>query len=109
MPADYYNQRLADGKDFHCPAGHNQHFTQKDTLEKKNASLARQVAQERKRTNDALAEAAHFRKSRDGMKGALSKSKKKLERVKEGVCPCCNRSFVNLARHMKGQHPEFKH
>lgn len=29
------------------------------------------------------------------------------ERVKNGVCPCCNRTFENLARHMKTKHPDF--
>ena len=28
-------------------------------------------------------------------------------RVSKGVCPCCNRSFENLHRHMTTQHPEF--
>lgn len=27
--------------------------------------------------------------------------------VGAGVCPCCNRTFKNLARHMAGQHPGF--
>ncbi len=57
-----------------------------------------------KRREEAMAEAEHFRKSRDGMKGALVKTKK---RIAGGVCPCCNRSFVSLARHMKSQHPEY--
>lgn len=29
-------------------------------------------------------------------------------RIAAGVCPCCQRTFVNLARHMKGQHPNYK-
>jgi predicted RNA-binding Zn-ribbon protein involved in translation (DUF1610 family) len=28
-------------------------------------------------------------------------------RVANGVCPCCNRTFVNLQNHMKSQHPAF--
>lgn len=28
-------------------------------------------------------------------------------RVKNGVCPCCNRSFENLRRHIETKHPEF--
>jgi len=28
-------------------------------------------------------------------------------RVGNGVCPCCNRSFQNLHRHMSSQHPDF--
>lgn len=33
-------------------------------------------------------------------------SDRKLKRIHNGVCPCCNRSFVNLQRHMKTKHPE---
>ncbi len=51
----------------------------------------------------ALAEAEHFRRSRDGMKGVVAKIK---NRVGRGVCPCCNRHFTNLERHMKSKHPE---
>jgi hypothetical protein len=29
------------------------------------------------------------------------------QRVANGVCPCCHRSFVNLHRHMAGQHPDY--
>lgn len=47
-------------------------------------------------------EADHFRKSRDAIKGVLTKERK---RVGNGVCPCCNRSFINLKRHMKTKHP----
>ena len=28
-------------------------------------------------------------------------------RVSKGVCPCCNRTFANLTRHMGTQHPDF--
>lgn len=24
-----------------------------------------------------------------------------------GVCPCCNRSFTNVRRHMTSQHPDY--
>jgi hypothetical protein len=29
------------------------------------------------------------------------------KRAKHGVCPCCKRTFQQLARHMKQKHPEF--
>lgn len=29
------------------------------------------------------------------------------QRAKHGVCPCCNRTFKQLAAHMKNRHPEF--
>ena len=28
-------------------------------------------------------------------------------RVSKGVCPCCNRHFENLAKHMASKHPDF--
>lgn len=28
-------------------------------------------------------------------------------RIKNGVCPCCNRTFANLHAHMKKQHPDY--
>ena len=34
------------------------------------------------------------------------KAEKQLKRVHNGVCPCCNRSFQNLQKHMKTKHPE---
>lgn len=37
-------------------------------------------------------------------KGAKTKLKK---RIAKGACPCCNRHFVNLQRHIEGQHPEY--
>lgn len=58
----------------------------------------------RRQRDNALAESDHFRRSRDGMKGALVKVKK---RVGKGVCPCCNRHFSNLQAHMENKHPEY--
>ncbi len=44
------------------------------------------------------------------MKDQLKATERELhrhkKRVANGVCPCCNRSFVQLQRHMKTQHPD---
>src|SRR5690606_15231496 len=34
---------------------------------------------------------------------------KERQRFANGVCPCCNRSFTNVARHMRTQHPDYDH
>lgn len=101
-----HRQRLIDnGKSFYCPSGHEQHYSQstvqklKSQLEQESARLAR----ERERRLGAEKESEYFRKSRDGMKGALVKAKK---RAVAGVCPCCTRTFQNVARHMETKHPE---
>ena len=41
---------------------------------------------------------------RAAAKGQLTKVKK---RVGNGVCPCCTRSFTDLARHMESKHPAY--
>ena len=38
-------------------------------------------------------------------KGQLTRARK---RAANGVCPCCHRSFENVARHVAKQHPDFK-
>jgi DNA repair exonuclease SbcCD ATPase subunit len=37
-------------------------------------------------------------------RGQVTKIK---NRIGHGVCPCCNRTFENLHRHMASQHPTF--
>ena len=92
---------------FWCPyCGTTQGWGGKSQSEKLKEEVERwKAANDRlaKDKADALAEADHFRRSRDGMKGVVAKIKK---RVGRGVCPCCNRHFANLERHMVSQHPE---
>lgn len=48
-------------------------------------------------------EAEAVKRSAAAYKGAATRLK---NRAKAGVCPCCNRTFQNLARHMASQHPD---
>jgi hypothetical protein len=38
---------------------------------------------------------------------AERKVKKLTKRTAAGTCPCCQRTFSNMAEHMKHQHPQF--
>jgi hypothetical protein len=49
-------------------------------------------------------EAAAARRREIAAKGQLTKHRK---RSAAGTCPCCNRTFANMGRHMKTKHPEF--
>ena len=46
-----------------------------------------------------------------GTKANAARTRKELHSVKarvaHGVCPCCNRTFKQLARHMKTKHPDY--
>jgi len=78
--------------------------TEADRLKKQIADLERSKASLENQRRDAQREADHFRKSRDGIRGALVKERK---RIGHGVCPCCHSSFENLRRHMSTKHPNF--
>lgn len=62
-----------------------------------NEQLRRMLEDEKKRRNAALARENEER-------AAKEKLERKLKRVNRGVCPECNRSFANLARHMACKH-----
>jgi hypothetical protein len=88
------------GKSFYCPNGHGQHYAGKSEAEslRERLEVQTQVARDRQAALD------RERKRSAALKGENTKIKK---RIKGGVCPCCNRSFVSLANHMKTQHPDF--
>lgn len=96
------------GREFHCPWGHTQHFPLgKSEAQKLQAALdeerrRRQIAEQR--TARYADEAAAERRRANAFKGVATKVRK---RAKAGTCPCCNRTFAELSRHMASQHPDF--
>ena len=93
---DYFKkERLKDHRLFYCPNGHNQHYTAESEAEK-NARLLREEQVRHQRT---IARENEERAARE-------KAERKLKRVGRGVCPDCNRTFQNLARHMACKHKE---
>ena len=109
--ADFERRRRDDHGTFYCPNGHGNHFPGPTEAEKKAKQLERELdaarslaARESRRRADAESEARRKDYAARAAKGQLTKTRK---RIAAGVCPCCNRSFANLARHMAGQHPNF--
>lgn len=107
IPRRMYRDRLANGGSVYCPNGHPWVF-----CEPENDKLKRQLEQSR-RIRDSLS--ASLTAERDQRLAAqrsaaarLGQLTKLRNRVGNGVCPCCNRSFANLARHMDSQHPDFR-
>jgi len=45
-------------------------------------------------------------KSNRALRGVATRRKNQLNKVKKGVCPCCDRFFENVYKHMKTKHPE---
>jgi hypothetical protein len=90
-----------------CPMGHNWWYvgeSEHDRL-KRIATEARQRAAAERDLRE------HTEHQLRGQKAATTRARNQRDRdrrrVAAGVCPCCNRTFQNLARHMAGQHPDY--
>jgi len=103
LPAELMRNRRNDHESFYCPNGHGQHFTGKATEEQ----LREQLSAAQTRESTAKREAEYQRKRAEEELTKRHAAEGKLRRVKNGVCPCCKRTFINLKRHMKGKHPGF--
>jgi len=101
MPQELLNRYRGNHEWFHCVNGHRQHFPQETELEKTKKLLE----SERRWREQERAKREAAERQVIAAKGQITKIK---NRVGNGVCPCCNRTFVNLQRHMGTKHPDFK-
>lgn len=107
MPDDFESRRRKDHVSFYCPAGHSNMFNGESEEQKLRKQLEREQAAKARLTanlDQARADADHERARANGYKGQATKMK---NRIGKGVCPCCNRQFTNVERHMATQHPDF--
>lgn len=93
---------------FWCPYGHKQHYsegeTEADKLRRERDRLAQQIAYK----DDRIKSLSEARDTADRRAAAARGQVTKIKnRVGHGVCPCCNRTFENLARHINSKHPTF--
>lgn len=98
IPSELARQ-LVEGSTVYCPLGHSY-----VTRETRGDRLQRELEQERSRRSATLDLLAHEERSHAATKGHLTRAKR---RSAAGLCPCCNRSFEQLRRHMRTQHPDF--
>lgn len=71
--------------------------------ESENEKLRKELERTQVAARQAKCEAMEERHKREETETKLNKVQ---HRVKNGVCPCCRRSFQNLRRHMATKHPE---
>lgn len=105
MPSALKTQRLRDHSNFYCCNGHSQHWPGKSKEEQLREELE---AEKAKRTEDVRRERLLRESAERSAAAARGQVTKIKNRVGNGVCPCCNRSFQNLQRHMHTKHPNFK-
>ena len=99
IPSELDRQARENGHGIYCPLGHvwairetelDRERRQRQRLEQENARLAEQAA---------MAEQERM--------AAAAELKRHKTRAAAGLCPCCNRTFVNVARHMKTKHRDY--
>lgn len=106
MTHAFIRSRREYGQMFYCPNGHPQCYTESEVARLQRALDAKKRREEylESRINEERLEKQATERRLSATKGALTRTK---NRVSKGVCPCCNRSFEDLRRHMESQHPDF--
>lgn len=106
MTARFQQECRNDGRWFYCPNGHKQHYSlsEIDRLKGELAQAAKNVEMAEMRARQSRERADAIDRSRSAMKGVITRERK---RIANGVCPCCNRTFTNLHKHMSSQHPGY--
>lgn len=97
---DDYKRNMHKTKQlFYCPNGHSQSYTEStaEKLRKELAAKEQALAWEKERT------ASLDKQLRTAHKVTVTLKR----RISVGVCPCCQRTVSQLARHMQTKHPEY--
>ncbi|MBU8834159.1 hypothetical protein KL858_32590 [Mycolicibacterium goodii] len=103
----FNERRREDHRNFYCPNGHVMGYLGKTEAQKERERADRLQRLVESREADIRFEQRRLmseRRAHAATKGQLTKTKK---RVANGVCPCCNRHFANVERHMANQHPDY--
>jgi hypothetical protein len=101
---------------FYCAYGHGQHYTkgesqetilrrERDRLKQREAQLMDAVNDEKRRREFAE---SSFLKVEIERKNAQKRLVKLKARAATGTCPCCNRNFSELQKHIATKHPTFR-
>lgn len=95
FPNDLLEQRQSDGQRWYCPNGHCRIFNETDAVRLRRAEA--QLTSTKDQLQAAKNEAEETRRT----------LVRERARFANGVCPCCNRSFSNVRRHMETKHPDY--
>ena len=100
IPTTMHASAVEAGGFWTCPNGHRRGYTE-------GRKAREEVLRERDRLRQKLAERddtiAKEMSARMKAEAALKSAKSRAAR---GVCPCCNRTFLNVQKHMRTKHPE---
>lgn len=98
---DYFRRKSERGESWYCPEGHSAVFTKSHAA--KMQELEQELDRQRARTRHAQDQYEGAQASARAYKGHATRVK---NRIKNGVCPFCHRSFANVRTHMASQHED---
>lgn len=90
----------------YCPLGH-QFVYRESEADRLRAQLDQAQADARFQRSRRERADQERRDAEARATAALAETERTRRRLAGGACPCCNRTFTNLARHMSGQHPDY--
>jgi 1-aminocyclopropane-1-carboxylate deaminase/D-cysteine desulfhydrase-like pyridoxal-dependent ACC family enzyme len=96
----FVNHARANRGGYHCPycqTSWSWHESEADRLRK-------QLVERERELRESKCETLRKQQILNAEMEAREKAERKLRRVSKGVCPCCKRTFSNLARHMETKH-----
>lgn len=98
----YYRQRQQGGGYWNCPYcqiiwGFSKDASETVKLKRKLENIEAVAERERSWRKDT-------ERRLSATRGVVTRIK---NRVSNGVCPCCNRHFRNLYKHMESKHPNY--
>jgi DNA repair exonuclease SbcCD ATPase subunit len=110
-----YELLRRSSRTFFCPWGHERHYPQGPSENDKLRQERDRLKQDQARLQDEIRTLAASRQlaaeARDRAERRASAARGQVTRLKNraaaGVCPCCNRQFENLRRHMESKHKGF--
>jgi hypothetical protein len=106
-PKAMFDKKQTDGGHWFCPNGHQIIYSESKLDKAKAEADALRRERDALRQNEAWYE-DRLKTERKEARALKASLKKVHQRVGNGVCPCCNRQFVNLQRHMASKHADFK-
>lgn len=97
---EYEQRRREDHKGFKCPNGHGNVYrgeNEAERLKREKGELERELDGAYSKLNETSESLRETERSFGKMR----------QRLRNGLCPCCNRSFGNLRKHMETKHGGF--
>lgn len=104
MPHDWQAERRRLRDTFHCPAGHGQRYIGETDEQRKIRQLEAERSRLEQRERVEREAREHAQRRLAATKGVLTRTK---NRIAAGTCPCCDKTFKHLTRHMADAHPDY--